>query len=225
MSYHRLFQAVFGKESLETLPNDLGERFGLVLSTLQQREEQVLTVRYGLNGDGPKTLQDVGKVLGVTRERIRQIEAKALRKIRHPSRSHHLREDLALQQLSNLTVQIKALSREVEAIRAQIAKMVGYTQGQAQIVDATPLAELGLTPRTLNVLLRAGIKDVGQALSMSPAQLLGIRNIGTASVLELYNMLEKRHYSNGERHDSSQEGVAAPTNLPHRQGSRYPSVT
>lgn len=63
-----------------------------VLATLDEREQQVLELRYGLNGDVPKTLEDVGKAFNVTKERVRQIEAKALRKLRHPIRSRMLQD-------------------------------------------------------------------------------------------------------------------------------------
>ena len=65
-----------------------------VLDTLTDREENVLRLRFGLDDGRTRTLEEVGKVFGVTRERIRQIEAKALRKIRHPSRSKQLKDFL-----------------------------------------------------------------------------------------------------------------------------------
>jgi len=65
-----------------------------VLDTLTEREAKVLTLRFGLDGGQPKTLEEVGKVFGVTRERIRQIEAKALRKLKHPSRRKKLQDYL-----------------------------------------------------------------------------------------------------------------------------------
>ncbi len=63
-----------------------------VLETLTAREAEVLRLRFGLRDGTPHTLEDVGKEFNVTRERIRQIEAKALRKLRHPSRSKHLKD-------------------------------------------------------------------------------------------------------------------------------------
>jgi RNA polymerase primary sigma factor len=63
-----------------------------ILDTLTPREERVLRLRYGLDDGKPRTLEEVGKEFNVTRERIRQIEAKALRKLRHPSRSKRLKE-------------------------------------------------------------------------------------------------------------------------------------
>ncbi len=65
-----------------------------VLDTLSDRERDVLYMRYGLDDGRTRTLEEVGKVFGVTRERIRQIEAKALRKLRHPSRANMLRDYL-----------------------------------------------------------------------------------------------------------------------------------
>ncbi len=72
----------------------LKEQLGEVLSTLTPREEKVLRLRFGLEDGRPRTLEEVGKEFDVTRERIRQIEAKALRKLRHPSRSKKLRDFL-----------------------------------------------------------------------------------------------------------------------------------
>lgn len=65
-----------------------------VLETLSERESKVLSLRFGLDGGQPRTLEEVGKVFGVTRERIRQIEAKALRKLKHPSRRRKLQDYL-----------------------------------------------------------------------------------------------------------------------------------
>ncbi|WP_128896038.1 RNA polymerase sigma factor RpoD [Longirhabdus pacifica] len=72
----------------------LREQLEGVLDTLTEREENVLRLRFGLNDGRTRTLEEVGKVFGVTRERIRQIEAKALRKLRHPSRSKKLKDFL-----------------------------------------------------------------------------------------------------------------------------------
>ena len=74
-----------------TLDNNLAENTRRVLSTLSPREEQVLKMRFGIGKSGNHTLEEVGQDFDVTRERIRQIEAKALRKLRHPSRSKRLR--------------------------------------------------------------------------------------------------------------------------------------
>jgi len=70
---------------------NLKEQTEAVLKTLTPREEKVIKMRFGLDDGSEHTLEEVGQSFAVTRERIRQIEAKALRKLRHPSRSRRLR--------------------------------------------------------------------------------------------------------------------------------------
>ena len=72
----------------------LKDEIGDVLLTLTEREEKVIKLRFGLEDGKSRTLEEVGQMFGVTRERIRQIEAKALRKLRHPSRSRKLKDYL-----------------------------------------------------------------------------------------------------------------------------------
>ena len=73
---------------------NLREQTAEVLKTLSPREEKIVKMRFGLQDGSEHTLEEVGQSFAVTRERIRQIEAKALRKLRHPSRSHRLRNFL-----------------------------------------------------------------------------------------------------------------------------------
>jgi len=73
----------------------LKEQMKEILSSLSERERKVLEMRFGLKDGTARTLEEVGQEFGVTRERIRQIEAKALRKLRHPIRSRKLRDYLA----------------------------------------------------------------------------------------------------------------------------------
>ena len=90
----------FIEDEKTTTPSDsvaftmLKEQLLSVLDTLTPREEKVLRLRYGIDDGKPRTLEEVGKEFNVTRERIRQIEAKALRKLRHPSRSKRLKDFL-----------------------------------------------------------------------------------------------------------------------------------
>lgn len=72
--------------------HDLSERVDKVLRSLKSREREVLIERFGLNGGREKTLEEVGEIFCVTRERIRQIENKALRCLQHPSRSRQLHD-------------------------------------------------------------------------------------------------------------------------------------
>ena len=90
----------FDEDDKSVTPSDsvaatmLKEQLLHVLDTLTPREEKVLRLRYGIDDGRPRTLEEVGKEFNVTRERIRQIEAKALRKLRHPSRSKTLKDFL-----------------------------------------------------------------------------------------------------------------------------------
>ena len=91
----------FVEDSESPAPSDsasyalLREQLCNVLRTLTPREEQVIKLRFGLEDGRPRTLEEVGRQFQITRERIRQIEAKALRKLRHPSRSKTLKDYLA----------------------------------------------------------------------------------------------------------------------------------
>ena len=96
IGYKELVPAVSGEltaaeAAAQTL---LKEQLDEVLSTLTEREQKVLRLRFGMNDGRARTLEEVGKEFDVTRERIRQIEAKALRKLRHPSRSRKLKDYL-----------------------------------------------------------------------------------------------------------------------------------
>jgi len=89
----KLIRAIFGAR--EMFPTEHLDTVEAVLASLTEREQAIIELRFGLLGGPPQTLKSIGISFGVTRERIRQIEAKALRKLRHPSRSR------ALQDISN----------------------------------------------------------------------------------------------------------------------------
>jgi RNA polymerase primary sigma factor len=73
------------------MESDMKKQIDRILSSLTPKEEQIIRKRFGIGEDEPRTLEEVGLEFDVTRERIRQIEAKAIRKLRHPSRSKWLR--------------------------------------------------------------------------------------------------------------------------------------
>lgn len=90
----RLMAALFRRENRPCLCQPTKELTAVVLSALKglkPKEATVITSRFGLDGSGAKTLEKVGQRLGVTRERIRQIQVKALHRLRHPARSRQLR--------------------------------------------------------------------------------------------------------------------------------------
>lgn len=84
--------AVTPEGNVETVM--LREQIDMLLSDLKERERQVIILRFGLEDGHPRTLEEVGQVFNVTRERIRQIEAKALRKLRNPVRSKRIKDFL-----------------------------------------------------------------------------------------------------------------------------------
>src|SRR6266704_2350780 len=83
-----------GQLSRPSPPKSRNTRLDSVLHTLSEREKKVIQLRFGLTDGHPRTLEEVGREFGVTRERIRQIESKTLSKLRHPSRSQKLRDYL-----------------------------------------------------------------------------------------------------------------------------------
>ncbi|GAI43470.1 unnamed protein product, partial [marine sediment metagenome] len=92
------FLGDFVPDDVEETPIDIAsnvvlrEQLNNVLNTLTEREREVLKLRFGLEDGYPRTLEEVGHIFDVTRERIRQIESKALRKLKHPRRIERLRD-------------------------------------------------------------------------------------------------------------------------------------
>lgn len=81
---------------MQAVSNTLKEHIEKALSTLSDREAEILRLRYGIDGNEPQTLEQVGRKFGITRERVRQIEAVALKKLAHPRKSKHLRDLLEI---------------------------------------------------------------------------------------------------------------------------------
>ena len=103
----------------------LQEQLHAVLDTLSEREAGVVSMRFGLTDGQPKTLDEIGKVYGVTRERIRQIESKTMSKLRHPSRSQVLRDYLDLSVFRSNRFQNVALAAGHPAVRSRRLRASG----------------------------------------------------------------------------------------------------
>ena len=120
------------------------------LETLTEREQQVLRLRFGLDDGRPRTLEEVGRVFHVTRERIRQIEAKALRKLRHPSRSKKLKE---LQRQMRLSKRLETIVKQAALVcGGEAAADVGTDHGFVPI----RLIEEGAADRVIAMDVRKG---------------------------------------------------------------------
>lgn len=172
--------AVFGQdEGLELVAIDkLQENTAIVLSSLDDaRQERVLTLRFGLLNGCPKTLEEVGKDFGVTKERVRQIEAKALRRLRHPQRSQLLklalfhgeserafRElDKILENLHELGLKLKAEKeyREKENILEKERLILIDSLG----LDVTLIEDLELPIRVFTALRKGGFTYAHELLN------------------------------------------------------------
>lgn len=134
------------------------------LSNLTEREREVLKMRSGLFYDNkPYTLEEVGQVFGVTRERIRQIEAKAIRRIYHWQRKQRFN------QANEISIEVITDNTPVETL----------------------VEDLGLSVRAYRCLKRANINTVGELTLKTKKELMRIRNLGSKSLKEIIQKLEK----------------------------------
>jgi hypothetical protein len=177
-----------------------------VLATLTEREQWVLTSRF----QRKLTLEQCGKEYGITRERIRQIEAKAIRKLRHPSRSNMLKS-VPLTELQakhteycNLKDEYEWLKKAFESLTARKAEpgvimpMVEY----ATLLE-TPLEAMGLSGRSYNCLRRAGKDTLGDIVEMYEHELAKVRNLGRKSYEEVIAKLKE--YGLGLKGEAKEE--------------------
>ncbi len=167
------------------------QKFNEVLDTLTPREAEILRLRFGLNGHPIMTLDQIGEHYSVCRERIRQIEAKALRKLRHPSRSRSIRY------LSQMSEKIYCLEIKLVDLERQLAQALSKTRtthaGNAPAdkpaLEDLPIERLGLSVRALNVLRNLKITSVLQLCDMSERELIMSRYCGRKSFNEIREIL------------------------------------
>lgn len=149
-----------------------GTAITTVLDTLSDREKQILILRFGLGGEAPKGLDDTGKHFGVTRERIRQIEAKAIRKLKHPSRRFvmmGLSWQLAVQEAKEMGE--KLLTQKTEAQRQKVSPLTTYD------IETT-----GIPTRIKNALRKGGYNTTFSVAMATDQELARVKNIGERSV-------------------------------------------
>lgn len=201
--YESLIKAIFSINSNEVVsyPVDLKESVDHVLSTLTMREQTVIKMRFGFDDYNKMTLEEVGKEFKVTRDRIRQIEAKALRKLRHPNKSRILKYGLIAFNLEEEKEKIKIIESRKLSEKAleeynNIKKMLETSEDPInKVIDvssAITIEELEFCVRTYNCLHRfAKLETLCDVLMMNNTELMKIRNFGQKSLDEVNKKLNE----------------------------------
>ena len=173
-----------GKGAAKDATSDLEmlkRRFAYVVMTLTEREQRILTLRYGLDGRTPYTFREIGKELGITRERIRQIEEKGIRKLRHPFRKEYLSVDAEIPDVLELLTgqDLTSVMPDKEEFEIWYAKRRAFfaLERVESLSDITPIYEL-VSLRTLYSLKRAGINTVGDLCNRTYDDLISVRSLG-----------------------------------------------
>jgi hypothetical protein len=165
------------------------------LATLSEREQEVISYRLKEGF----TLETTGKIMRITKERVRQIEAKALTKLSHPLRRQMMR-CVPYAEYLRVTFQLETASIEIDWLKsaagAFIARIKPVDRPVANPVDfvyeaTTDIADLGLSVRTYNCLFRSHNTTVGDILELSINDMLNIRNFGMKSITETIDILHK----------------------------------
>lgn len=170
-----------------------------VLDTLTEREQNVLCLRFGLEDGKTRTLEEVGNYYDLTRERIRQIESKALRKLRHPSRFRKIRafvidHDLdisdILKQFSNHSLMVRKPEKYTYQSTSG-SEIVHSNLTENDDVIKTPVVKLDLSVRSYNCLRRAGIDIVRDICIRDSADMMKVRNLGRKSLEEVLGRIKE----------------------------------
>lgn len=182
------------------LPTDLPDDITLVLEyiiqkTLTEREGRVLDMRYKRY----MTMAAIGEEYGLRAERIRQIEAKAVRKLRHPSRSRYILMGMEgyINYLRDTAVdeRLREYKKEIISLEKKIAELTDteYEEEKNELENA-PLAELDLSVRTFNILYRAGYSTVKELLDADAEKIVSLPNLGLKNFSDLIDVLSEKGF-------------------------------
>ncbi len=155
------------------------ERIAEILQSLTGRERRVLELRFGFPDEEAQTLEQVGNVFGVTRERIRQIEAKALRKLKHPAQSNQLRDLLEENEETGIITFWPDQGREFGRIWTEKdlwVKRARLTDSLQQIEDKVDINLMNLTVEERETLADFGIRQLGEFFSAPPEEIFAERS-------------------------------------------------
>ena len=182
------------------LPTELPDDVALVLEyiiqkTLTEREGRVLDMRYKRY----MTMAAIGEEYGLRAERIRQIEAKAVRKLRHPSRSRYILMGMEgyINYLRDTAVdeRLREYKKEIVTLEKKIAELTDteYEEEKNELENA-PLAELDLSVRTFNILYRAGYSTVKELLDADAEKIVSLPNLGLKNFSDLIDVLSEKGF-------------------------------
>ena len=182
------------------LPTEMPDDVTLVLDyiiqkTLTEREGRVLDMRYKRY----MTMAAIGEEYGLRAERIRQIEAKAVRKLRHPSRSRYILMGMEgyINYLRDTAVdeRLREYKKEIVTLEKKIAELTDteYEEEKNELENA-PLAELDLSVRTFNILYRAGYSTVKELLDADAEKIVSLPNLGLKNFSDLIDVLSEKGF-------------------------------
>lgn len=200
---YNLLDDICGEDYDGILDADQLDGLNYAVGSLTEREQRVLSLYY----KDESTLEKVGKSEGVTRERIRQVLAKSLRKLRHPSRLKYIQRGYKIisgeleQQISDRYSD--ALKHYESAYIEKIAELQKKIADADKILDRTntkeaedfidsimiPIEDMDMSTRSYHCLSRAGVKNIGQVCGMTYDELCHVRNLGRKSVDEIISKL------------------------------------
>ena len=178
-----LLNAVFGSGTVERHQNLLGEHLDEVLKTLTYREREVLKLCYGINGGGAYTLAEVGEICKITRERVRQVESKAIRKLQHPIRARKLWELLCP---IPLVYTVEFLVQQPSLVA---------DDRKTEFLNRPWDEVLNLSARSRKILQRLCVNTVRDLTTKTEVELLIMKNFGETSLNEVKQQLQKNGLS------------------------------